>query len=549
MDHEQLVRKARQGDVGAFVELTRRFQHFAFGSALAQVGDFQQAEDVVQEAFVAAWSALPTLAEPAAFPGWLRGIVRHHAFRVIRRKRLQAVPLTEAEDVPTDDAPADHIIERRRQAAAALAAISELPDSLREPAALFFIHDCSHQDIAAFLGLSAATVNNRLHAARSHLKQRMLTMVTNTLHAQALPDDFANRIGRLIDTKGDMVEALFDPGSLPDLMTELAVSDEARKRSVTIQVMQRSGGGIVRGAANAPIDPLPRGATVLSSRRRSRTSIDQMPFDRLVPLLTAAATDGRPSSEIVETGIKVIDVMCPIRAGGSVAIAGEYGTGNTVVMEEIVRRISRSSHPVSLFVLIPPPSEIWPPSLDENYNFAEALKNEGYSEGTVGAVQTFFLTGVEGPWTAETLAALAPVDTVVQLARAMILRKNYPGVDVLTARSRLLDENLIGAAEVEIARRTREAIALRRAAEQNPELAPDPVVLERARKLQAFFSQPFFVAEAFTKRPGLYVSRAEALRGCREILDGLHDDLPADAFYFTGGIDDVRKGGAPGSVA
>ena len=61
-----------------------------------------------------------------------------------------------------------------------------------------------------------------------------------------------------------------------------------------------------------------------------------------------------------------------------------------------------------------------------------------------------------------------------------------------------------------------------------------------------FFAQPFFVAEAFTTRPGSHVSRAEALRGCREILDGLHDDLPVDAFYFTGGIDDIRKGGAPG---
>jgi RNA polymerase sigma factor (sigma-70 family) len=365
MDHEQLVRRASAGDVSAFVDLTRRFQHFAFGSALALVRDFQQAEDIVQEAFVAAWTALPTLAEPAAFPGWLRGIVRHHAFRVLRRKQLHAVPLAEAENVPSDDPPADHILERRRQAAAALSAIAELPDTLREPAALFFIHECSHQDIATFLGLSAVTVNNRLHAARSHLKQRMLTMVTNTLHSQGLSDDFANRIGRLIETRGDMVEALFDPTSLPDLMTELAVSDEARKRSVTIQVMQRSGGGIVRGVANAPIETLPRGATVLSSRRRSRTLIDQMQFDRLVPLLTAAATDGRQSSEIVETGIKVIDVMCPIRAGGSVAIAGENAAGTTVVMEEIVRRISKSSHPVTLFVLIPPPSEIWPPSLEE----------------------------------------------------------------------------------------------------------------------------------------------------------------------------------------
>jgi RNA polymerase sigma factor (sigma-70 family) len=444
MDHEQLVRKASAGDVGAFVDLTRRFQHFAFGSALAQLRDFQQAEDVVQEAFVAAWKALPTLTEPAAFPGWLRGIVRHHAFRVLRRKQLHSVPLTEAGDVPSDDPAADHVIEQRRQVAAALAAISELPDTLREPAALFFIHDCSHQDIAAFLGLSAATVNNRLHSARSHLKQRMLTMVTSTLHSQALPDDFANRIGRLIDTRGDMVEALFDPASLPDLLTELTVSDEVRKRSVKVQVMQRPGGGLVRGLATLAAPDLPKGATVLSSRQRSPVPVARMQLDRLVAMLTAAATEGRRPNEIIETGIKVIDVMCPIRAGGSVAIAGEYGTGITVVIEEIVRRISSSAHPVTMFVLIPPPSEVWPPSMDENYSLAEGLKEDKLQRGDGRLVETFFLRGVDGPWTAETLAALAPVDTVIHLAREMIVRKNYPGVDLRTARSRLLDENLVG---------------------------------------------------------------------------------------------------------
>ena len=90
MDHERLVRKAQKGDVDAFVELTRRFQHFAFGSALTQVRDFQQAEDIVQEAFLAAWSGLTTLAEPSAFPGWLRGIVRHHAFRAREERRVFA---------------------------------------------------------------------------------------------------------------------------------------------------------------------------------------------------------------------------------------------------------------------------------------------------------------------------------------------------------------------------------------------------------------------------------------------------------------------------
>jgi Sigma-70 region 2 len=95
MDYEQQVRRASVGDVKAFVELTRQFQHMAFGAALALLKDFHQAEDVVQEAFLAAWSALPTLANPVAFPGWLRGIVRHQAFRVLRKSTLQTVPLAQ----------------------------------------------------------------------------------------------------------------------------------------------------------------------------------------------------------------------------------------------------------------------------------------------------------------------------------------------------------------------------------------------------------------------------------------------------------------------
>jgi len=367
-------------------------------------------------------------------------------------------------------------------------------------------------------------------------------MATDTLHANALPDDFANRIGRLIETRGDVVDALFDPAALPDLMTELTVSDEARKGRLTVHVMQRPGGGIVRGLALSAPEQLPRGAIVLSSRRRTLEPVEQVQFDRLVPLLAAATTAGRQSDDVVETGIKVIDVMCPIRAGGSVAIASENGAGGTVVMEEIVRRIGKCPHPVTMFMLIPPPSELWPPSLEENYSFSEDLRKEGYSEGTAGNLQTFFLTGIKGPWTPETLATLAPVDTLIVLARDMIVRKNYPGVDVRTTRSKLLDDVRLPVDVVAIAREVRDAIALRRVAMDHPEAGtPDPILMERARKLQSFFSQPFYVAEPYTKRPGSYVSRADALRGCREILDGVHDDLPADAFYFTGSIEEIRR--------
>ena len=322
-DLEQLVRIAATGDVNAFVELTRRFQHFAFGSALALLGDFHRAEDIVQEAFLAAWSALPSLSDPAAFPGWLRGIVRHQAFRALRKRQFETVPLESAEIVPTENLLPDDDLGQREHARAALAAIAELPVTLREPATLFYIHECSHQDIANFLGISAPTVNNRLHAARSKLKERMLTMLAETLQAHGLPDDFANRIGRLVEIRGDVIEALFDPQSLPDLLAELAVSDEANRRTITVQVVQRPGGGIVRGVIAPPSGGAPRGATVLNSLRHVEEPVDGNTFSRAVRLL-AGPRPRKLDPKPLETGIKVIDVLCPLAVRGTVAIAGEF---------------------------------------------------------------------------------------------------------------------------------------------------------------------------------------------------------------------------------
>jgi len=270
MDYEQLVRRAGGGDVKAFVDLTQQFQQMAFGAALALVNDFHRAEDVVQEAFLAAWSALPTLADPVAFPGWLRRIVRHQAFRVLRKRTLRTMPLAQAEDLPDEEVLADRRLEQRQQSAMVLAAIGGLPGKLREPAMLFFIHECSHQDIAVFLGLPVATVNNRLHAARSKLKERMLAMVNETLHAHALPNDFANRIGRLIEARGAIVEALFDPDVPPDVLTELAVSDEANRRAVAVQVFQPPSGGLVRGIALSPTAALPHCAEFRDPERNAR---------------------------------------------------------------------------------------------------------------------------------------------------------------------------------------------------------------------------------------------------------------------------------------
>src|SRR5438046_5332691 len=160
MDLEGLIGRAAGGDLDAFGEIVRLFQHMAFGSALSLVHELQVAEDVVQEAFVAAWFSLPTLAEPAAFPGWLRGIVRHSAFRVLRRKQLEALPLAAADAVPADESGPDHRVEHRQSVAAVLGAVAELAAPLREVVTLFYVHECSQQDIATFLGLPVTTVNN-----------------------------------------------------------------------------------------------------------------------------------------------------------------------------------------------------------------------------------------------------------------------------------------------------------------------------------------------------------------------------------------------------
>jgi RNA polymerase sigma factor (sigma-70 family) len=537
MELEDLVRRAAQRDVAAFVELTRRFQQFAFGSALAMVGDFHRAEDVVQEAFLATWTSLPTLAEPAAFPAWLRSVVRHHASRRLRRGYLETAPLAAAVELPADEPAADDRLDRRNQARLALAAIAGLPVPLREVAALFYVHDCSHQDIAAFLGLSVTTVNNRLHAARTKLKERTIAMVSDTLHAHSLPDDFAHRIGRLVAARGNVVEALFDPQSLPDLLSELAISDEANKRAVTVQVVQRPGGGLVRAVTVTAADALPRGATVLNSLRHTETPIDAASFGRVVNALAGPTAGPAPAPKLLETGIKAIDVLCPLMVGGTVAIAGELGAGTTVVMEELVRRLSGGTDRVSLFVVAPS----WEGERTPGYSHAELLKKEGFSEGTLGAVQSFFLRADDGPWTKDRLDGLAPADAVIHLSGDLAKAKIYPCVDPRSSRSRLLEHNGADGRHREIAGRVREAVSLLLAGGECT--GEDAGKLERRRRLANFLSQPFFCAEAWTHQPGSHVSLEEALADCSAILDGRHDDLPADAFYFGGTVAELRMKG------
>ena len=535
MDLEALTRQARHGDLDAFAELTQRFQHMAFGYALSFVRDLQHAEDIVQEAFVAAWFSLPTLEDPAAFPGWLRGILRHQAHRQLRRKPPESRPLMEADRMFSVETSPERRMERQQQYGAVLAAVGTLSRPLREIVTLFYVHECSQQDIATFLGVPVSTVNNRLHAARAQLKRRRLTMVKDGLESHPLPDDFAARIGRIVRARERVIEARFAPGALPGVLTELTVSDDAGHRAISVQVIQRRPDGVVRAVATAPIEGFAPGMSVLSEGRHVQTPLNRVGFERIVQLLAdpAPGVDGR--ARLLETGIKVVDVMCPLVGGGTVAVAGEYRAGTLVLVEELARRLGAGIDRLSLFALVPGPlitplEEVW--------------EKEGHSGGTVGPIQTFYFLREEGPWTGPEISALRGVDSVIRLSTALAQVGIYPPVDPLSSRSRLLDARLAEREHLEIAERARQALALLDGPADHP--LPDGAepMRQRARKLHRFFAQPFFVAEPYTRRPGLHVSRAEALRGCRAILDGEVDSVPEQAFYFTGTLDDVLQAAA-----
>jgi len=175
-----------------------------------------------------------------------------------------------------------------------------------------------------------------------------------------------------------MVEALFDPASLPDLMTELTVSDEARKRGVTIQVVQRPGGGIVRGIATSSVEQLPRGATVFE-RAPPVQGADQSDAARPAP----AAAHGGDREPAIQRDRRDRDqgdrrdVPDPRRRQRRdrrrIWHRHHRGVGGDRAPDQ------QGNHPVNIFVPYPPPSEIWPPSLDKDYSIADALKQDGYS--------------------------------------------------------------------------------------------------------------------------------------------------------------------------
>lgn len=198
----ELVREALAGNLAAFSVLVRRYQDLAYAVAVGVLSDFDLARDVVQEAFLCAFRELRKLKDPSRFAGWLRGIVRHTAFRALRElgrvRRLAESMAEPAGSVALAPSPIENAEESERRSTVRQA-LSRLSEANREAMSLFYLDDLSYRDIAGLLGVNETTVQGRLQRGRSQLRKELLKMVEYAYHEEGLPDSFADEIRRLLD--------------------------------------------------------------------------------------------------------------------------------------------------------------------------------------------------------------------------------------------------------------------------------------------------------------------------------------------------------------
>lgn len=446
---------------------------------------------------------------------------------------------------------------------------------------------------------------------------------------------------------GPVVDVKFST-EVPKILTALQVERE-KQAPLVLEVQQHLGAGVVRTVAMSSTDGLRRGQAVVSTGQPITVPVGPATLGRMLDV-TGQAIDGKPevetktrlpihrsapslteqttTAEVFETGIKVIDLICPIVKGGKVGLFGGAGVGKTVVITELIRNIASVHGGYSVFAGVGERTR-------EGNDLYHDMKNSGVLDKTAlvfgqmneppGARQRIGLTGLTlaeyfrdqeskdvllfidnifrftqagsevsallgripsavgyQPNLAEEMGALqeritsttkgsvtsvqavyvpaddltdpAPattfghLDSTVVLSRALTELGIYPAVDPLDSTSTILDPLIVGQEHYDVARGVQKV--LQRYKDLQDIIAilgieelsdDDKQIVARARKIQRFLSQPFFVAEVFTGRPGQYVKLADTIRGFKEILDGKHDDVSEQDFYMKGGIEDVRK--------
>ena len=450
--------------------------------------------------------------------------------------------------------------------------------------------------------------------------------------------------GTVIQIIGAVIDVEFPKEDLPKIYDALKVDETG----LVLEVQQQLGDGIVRTIAMGPSEGLKRGASVTNTgeyisvpvgegtlgrimnvlgepidEKGKIKSDEKMPIHRKAP----SFEDQADSSELLETGIKVIDLICPFAKGGKIGLFGGAGVGKTINMQELIRNIAYEHSGYSVFAGVgertregndmyhemieggvldkvalvygqmnEPPGNRLRVGLS-GLTMTEKFRDEGRDVLLfIDNIYRYTLAGVEcsallgrmpsavgyQPTLAEEMGALqeritstkagsitsvqaiyvpaddltdpspattfAHLDANVVLSRQIFSLGIYPAVDPLDSNSRQLEPGIVGQEHYDVAnsvlrvlnryKELKDIIAILGMDELSEE---DKLTVTRARKIERFLSQPFFVAEVFTNIPGKYVSLAETLRGFKGILEGEYDELPEQAFLMVGSIDEVAE--------
>ena len=455
-----------------------------------------------------------------------------------------------------------------------------------------------------------------------------------------------NNKGKITQIIGAVIDAKFSEGNLPEINEAVTIATKDGK-SLTVEVAQHLGDDTVRCIAMGPTDGLVRGMEAIATggpimvpvgentlgrifnvlgqpidNKPAPDSVKYYPIHRKAPEFEEQSTE----SEMLETGIKVVDLLCPYQKGGKIGLFGGAGVGKTVLIQELIRNIATEHGGYSVFTgvgertregndlyhemqesgVIDKTTMVFgqmnePPGarmrvglsgltmaeyfrdeggkdvllfIDNIFRFTQAgsevsallgrvpsavgyqptLQTEmGALQERITSTKNGSITSVQAVYVpADDLTDPAPATTFAHLDATTVLSRSivelgiYPAVDPLESTSRILDPRIVGEDHYNVARGVQEIlqkykelqdiIAILGMDELSEE---DKLTVSRARKVQRFLSQPFFVAGQFTGLEGRYVPIQETIQGFKEILEGKYDDVPESYFLNAGSIDDV----------
>jgi len=451
-------------------------------------------------------------------------------------------------------------------------------------------------------------------------------------------------IGKIVQVIGAVVDVEFAKDSIPKIYDALKVDEVG----LTLEVQQQLGDGIVRTIAMGTSDGIKRGFDVKNTGAPISVPVGSKTLGRIMNVLGEPIDEAGPidakktmpihrepptyeeqagGNELLETGIKVIDLLCPFAKGGKVGLFGGAGVGKTVNMMELIRNIATEHSGYSVFAgvgertregndffhemkesqVLDKVSLVYgqmnePPGnrlrvaltgltmaedfrdegndvlmfIDNIYRYTLAgtevsallgrmpsavgyqptlAEEMGKLQERITSTQSGSITSIQAVYVpADDLTDPSPATTFAHLDATVVLSRQvaelgiYPAVDPLDSTSRQLDPLVVGNDHYDVARQVqntlqkykelKDIIAILGMDELSEE---DKLVVARARKIQRFLSQPFFVAEVFTGSPGKYVSLKDTIKGFKSIIDGEYDHLPEQAFYMIGSIEEAEE--------